>query len=180
MRGGVRRFVPARCGWLESYVDRDQPRTQRIAAAGDHDLWIGHAPSREEIDERIGNDEEARHLLFNWSMAEFVERYLADERLQSPILAKASLAPMPALLIPGLHPSASIIPRAGLAVCPGWGYVKGGMGMVSFFFCDAAREAGAMVAAGVPVAESCPAKACCSREANAFRLQWSSRTPTRW
>ena len=33
-----------------------------------------------------------------------------------------------------------------------WGYVQGGMGMVSFYFCDAAREAGAMVATGVPVA----------------------------
>ena len=25
-----------------------------------------------------------------------------------------------------------------------WGYVRGGMGMVSFYFCDAAREAGAL------------------------------------
>lgn len=37
-----------------------------------------------------------------------------------------------------------------------WGYVQGGMGMVSFYFCDAAREAGAMVAAGVPVAQILP------------------------
>jgi phytoene dehydrogenase-like protein len=37
-----------------------------------------------------------------------------------------------------------------------WGYVKGGMGMVSFYFCDAAREAGAVVAAGVKVAEILP------------------------
>lgn len=37
-----------------------------------------------------------------------------------------------------------------------WGYVKGGMGMVSFYFCDAAREAGAVVACGVPVARIMP------------------------
>ena len=37
-----------------------------------------------------------------------------------------------------------------------WGYVQGGMGMVSFYFCDAAREAGAVVAAGVAVAEILP------------------------
>jgi phytoene dehydrogenase-like protein len=37
-----------------------------------------------------------------------------------------------------------------------WGYVKGGMGMVSFYFCDAAREAGATVASGVPVARISP------------------------
>jgi phytoene dehydrogenase-like protein len=37
-----------------------------------------------------------------------------------------------------------------------WGYVKGGMGMVSFYFCDAAREAGATVATGVPVGQIIP------------------------
>jgi phytoene dehydrogenase-like protein len=37
-----------------------------------------------------------------------------------------------------------------------WGYVKGGMGMVSFYFCDAAREAGATVTAGVNVARILP------------------------
>ena len=37
-----------------------------------------------------------------------------------------------------------------------WGYVRGGMGMVSFYFCDAAREAGATVVSGVPVAAIVP------------------------
>jgi phytoene dehydrogenase-like protein len=37
-----------------------------------------------------------------------------------------------------------------------WGYVKGGMGMVSFAIADAAREAGAVLACGVPVAEILP------------------------
>ena len=37
-----------------------------------------------------------------------------------------------------------------------WGYVRGGMGMVSFYFCDAAREAGATVATGLPVAAVLP------------------------
>src|SRR5207248_2439075 len=37
-----------------------------------------------------------------------------------------------------------------------WGYVQGGMGMVSFFLCDAAREAGATVAAGVSVSQIVP------------------------
>jgi phytoene dehydrogenase-like protein len=38
-----------------------------------------------------------------------------------------------------------------------WGYVVGGMGRVSFILCDIAREAGAVVAAGVPVARIVPA-----------------------
>jgi phytoene dehydrogenase-like protein len=39
-----------------------------------------------------------------------------------------------------------------------WGYVDGGMGMVSFLLCDIARESGATVAAGVPVARILPGK----------------------
>ena len=39
---------------------------------------------------------------------------------------------------------------------PVWGYVKGGMGMISFAIADAAAEAGAVLAAGVPVGEILP------------------------
>ena len=39
---------------------------------------------------------------------------------------------------------------------PIWGYVKGGMGMVSFAIAEAAREAGAVLAPGVPVGEILP------------------------
>jgi phytoene dehydrogenase-like protein len=39
-----------------------------------------------------------------------------------------------------------------------WGYVEGGMGMVSFLLCDIATEAGAVVAAGVPVTRIVPAE----------------------
>ena len=41
---------------------------------------------------------------------------------------------------------------------PLWGYVEGGMGMCSFAIADAAAEAGATLACGVPVAESSPAR----------------------
>jgi phytoene dehydrogenase-like protein len=37
-----------------------------------------------------------------------------------------------------------------------WGYVAGGMGMVSFLLCDVARESGAIVATGAPVARIVP------------------------
>ena len=39
---------------------------------------------------------------------------------------------------------------------PVWGYVKGGMGMISFAIADAAQEAGATLAAGVPVSRDHP------------------------
>jgi phytoene dehydrogenase-like protein len=37
-----------------------------------------------------------------------------------------------------------------------WGYVIGGMGMVSFILCDIARDLGAVVATGIPVARIIP------------------------
>src|SRR5262249_8007225 len=37
-----------------------------------------------------------------------------------------------------------------------WGYVKGGVGMVSFILCDIARSEGVVVAAGVPVGRILP------------------------
>jgi hypothetical protein len=49
------------------------------------------------------------------------------------------------------------------------------MGMVSFYFCDAAREAGAVVAAGVNVARIFPEKAYCSKVESASPLRLSSR-----
>ena len=37
-----------------------------------------------------------------------------------------------------------------------WGYVQGGMGMVSFILCDIARDSGAVVLTGIPVAHIIP------------------------
>src|SRR5664279_2833120 len=59
-----------------------------LRPAGPGDLWIGEPPAREQIDDRLGGDEEARALLFDWSMAEYVERYLDDERLQCAYLGQ--------------------------------------------------------------------------------------------
>ena len=44
-----------------------------------------------------------------------------------------------------------------------WGYVEGGMGRISFAIGEAAAESGAVLAAGVGVAEIFPATGSCSR-----------------
>src|SRR5580704_15239270 len=36
----------------------------KLRPPGDRDVWIGDAPTREQIDDRLGNDEEAKGLLF--------------------------------------------------------------------------------------------------------------------
>ena len=135
------------------------------------DLWVGKAPTIEEIDERLGGDHEARQLLFEWSMVECVENYFQDERLQMAYLGQGVIGTNAS---PHDRGTASIHfhhQSGRLGGSPGmWGYVKGGMGMVSFILCDIARDLGAAVAdrhARWP--GSSPAKGSSSREASGSR-----------
>src|ERR1700741_1368998 len=90
-------------------------------------------------------------------MAVVVERYLKDERLQVAYLGQGVIGTNASPFDPGTA-SIRFHPASGrLGGMPGmWGYVRGGMGMVSFYFCDAAREAGGTVISGVPVAQIMP------------------------
>ncbi len=124
---------------------------------GDGDLWIGEAPTREQIEERLGKDEEAKLVLFDWSMAQFVEHYLRDERLQTAYLGQGVIGTNASPFDAGTASIRFHHSSGRLGGMPGmWGYVKGGMGMVSFYFCDAAQEAGAVIATGIPVARITP------------------------
>jgi len=153
----IRRFAPddvagfnAMCGVVRRVRDALRP-------ANEHDMWIGEAPTREQIEERLGNDDEARALLFDWSMAEYVEHYLKAEQLQVAYLGQGVIGTNASPFDKGTASVRFHHSSGRLGGMPGmWGYVKGGMGMVSFYLCDAAREAGAVVAAGVPVAQILP------------------------
>lgn len=128
-----------------------------IRPAGRDDLWIGEAPTREQLEERIGDDAEARHLLFDWSMAEFVEHYLSDERLQIAYLGQGVIGTNASPFDPGTASIRFHHSSGRLGGLPGsWGYVSGGMGTVSFLIADAAREAGAVIVSEVAVAQIIP------------------------
>ncbi len=161
----VRRFALGDVeGWramsdtLRRLRDAMRPAGQPDEASADaRDLWIGDAPTSEQIDERLGNDQEARHMLLDWSMAEMVEHYLRDPRLQSAYLGQGVIGTNASPFDPGTASIRFHHASGRLAGMPGmWGYVAGGMGMVSFYLCDAARDAGAVVACGVPVAAILP------------------------
>ncbi len=127
------------------------------AEAWSGDAWIGDAPTREQIEDRLGSDDEAHALLFDWSMAEFVERYVEDERLHVAYLGQGVIGTNASPFDKGTASIRFHHASGRLGGIPGmWGYVRGGMGMVSFYFCDAAREAGATVVSGVPVAQILP------------------------
>ncbi len=125
----------------------------------DRDVWLHRAPSREEIEARLGHDRDAIGLLFEWSMAELMDRFLVDERMQMAYMGQGVVGSAASPFDPGtasiyFHHYCGRLDPSGE---PGaWGYVTGGMGMVSFLIHDAAVEAGAVVAAGVPVARIIP------------------------
>ena len=121
------------------------------------DTWVGAAPDRAEIEELLAGDAEAIDVVFEASIAEVVERYVHDERLRTALHGQGIIGTWAGPRDPGtagvhlMHASGTVEGRAGA-----WGYVDGGMGRVSFALADAAIEAGAVVAAGVPVGAVLP------------------------
>jgi phytoene dehydrogenase-like protein len=153
----VRRFAPGDLEGWKAMNDTLMRLRDALRPSGNRDCWIGDAPTPEEIDERLGDDQEARHLLYDWSMAEFVEHYLRDPRLQSAYLGQGVIGTNASPFDPGTASIRFHHASGRLGGMPGmWGYVAGGMGMVSFYIADAAQEAGAVVACGVPVAQILP------------------------
>jgi phytoene dehydrogenase-like protein len=153
----IARFAPQDLNGWRAMCDVIRRLRNALRPEGERDAWIGDAPSPEEIDARLGADTEARSVLFDWSMAEFVEHYLTDERLQVAMLGQGVIGTNASPFDAGTASIRFHHASGRLGGMPGmWGYVQGGMGMVSFFLCDAAREAGAVVAAGVPVAQILP------------------------
>ncbi len=153
----IRRFAPKDVpGWRAMSATMRRLR-DALRPEGERDLWIGDPPTPEQIEARIGNDKEAKLLLFEWSMAEFVEHYLSDEHLQSAYLGQGVIGTNASPFDAGTASIHFHHSSGRLGGMPGmWGYVKGGMGMISFYFCDAAREAGAAIATRVPVAQIVP------------------------
>ncbi len=165
----------AMCAVIRRLRDALRPPTE-------DDCWIGEALTRGEIEERLGDDPEARAVLFDWSMAEMLEHYLHDERLQVAMMGQGVIGTNASPFDPGTASIRFHHASGRLGGIPGmWGYVKGGMGMVSFYFCDAAREAGATVVSGVPVAQILPGEGVMleSGERIAARVVVSNADPRR-
>ena len=153
----IRRLAPGDVKGWKAMLDVKSRLREALRPANDRDLWLDPSPSREEIDRRLRGDDDARALLNDWSMLECVQRFIRDERLQMAYLGQGVIGTN----APPTHPgTASIWYHHGsgrMYDMPGtWGYVRGGMGTISFILCDVAREAGATVATGVSVARILP------------------------
>jgi phytoene dehydrogenase-like protein len=153
----VRRFAPSDLeGWRAFCAVKGRLR-DALRPEGDRDIWVGRAPSRAQIKSRLGGDEEAIKLLFEWSMVECLEHYFRDERLQCAYLGQGVIGTNASPHDPGTASIHYHHQSGRLGGVPGlWGYVHGGIGMVSFILADIARDLGAAVLTGIPVAQILP------------------------
>jgi phytoene dehydrogenase-like protein len=130
---------------------------RRRLRAGARDTWIGESPSRAELEELLHDDQQMIDILFDASIAEVLEDYIKDQRLvdalfgQGVIGAYAGPRDWGTASVKLMHYQGDLEGQG-----PVWGYVKGGMGMISFAIAEAAVEAGAVLACGTEVAEILP------------------------
>ncbi len=121
------------------------------------DTWIGESPTRPELEELLGHDQWMTDILFNASISEVLDHYVDDRRLKDALFGQGVIGAYAGPEDEGtasvklMHYQGDLHGRG-----PVWGYVRGGMGVVSFAIAEAAEEAGAVLACGVPVAEILP------------------------
>jgi phytoene dehydrogenase-like protein len=136
-------------GDVEGYARYEQlfGRVRRALRAPEHDTWLGDAPARGEIEDLLGGDRELIEVLFDEPIAAVVERHVKDERLRIALHGQGLIGTWAGPRDPGtaavhaMHTMGTLEGRGG-----GWGYVEGGMGLISVALGTAAREAGAVIA----------------------------------
>jgi phytoene dehydrogenase-like protein len=153
----VARLAP---GDVEGFA-RYQALFDRIADAlrppDERDVWLGEPPDREALAERLDHDTEALEVLFELSMVDLLSRYLTDQRLIDALAGQGIIGTYASPYDAGTaavhfhHSCGWTNGRRGA-----WGFVRGGLGQVSFLLAAAAADAGATIVTGVPVARIVP------------------------
>lgn len=123
---------------------------------GPRDTWVGASPTRAELEEILG-DRMMIDALFEASIADVLDEFVSDQRLKDALFGQGVIGTFAGPHDPGTA-SVKLMHYQGDLLGGGaiWGYVRGGMGMISFAIADAAQDAGAVLACGVPVGEIVP------------------------
>ena len=121
------------------------------------DTWEGESPTREQLEKRLGHDGELISVLFEESIADTLDRYVDDQRMKDALYGQGVIGAWAGPRDPGTASIKLMHYQGDLGgQGPLWGYVEGGMGQISFAIAQAARDLGAQLATGVPVAEILP------------------------
>jgi phytoene dehydrogenase-like protein len=138
--------------------EADFDRIRRLLRAGPAgDTWQAPSPSRGELEAALGGEAKLVSIAFEESIAATLDRYIDDERLKNALAPQGLIGTFAGPRDRGTA-SIRLMHHQGdlLGLGSVWGYVEGGMGRVSFAIAEAALEAGAQLAAGVPVARVIP------------------------
>jgi phytoene dehydrogenase-like protein len=130
----------------EALFDRIRDRLRRGPLG---DTWDEPAPSRAEVEGLFADDAEAAEVLLDAPIASVIERHVRDDRLRTALHGQGIIGTFAGPRDPG---TAWVHAHHRLGLLGGWGFVAGGMGQVSFALADAARDAGAVLTSGTPVA----------------------------
>jgi len=130
---------------------------RRLLRKGERDAWEGETPTRPEIESMLGGNQTMIDLVFEASIAEVMDDFFSDRRLHDAFFGGGVIGTWAGPRDKGTA-SVKLMHHQGDLDGTGsnWAYVEGGMGMVSFAIADAARDAGAVLACGVPVARVIP------------------------
>jgi phytoene dehydrogenase-like protein len=106
---------------------------RRRLRTGARDTWVGETPTRAEIEELLGGEQTMLDVVFSASIAEVLDDHMSDQRLKDALFGQGVIAayggPKDAgtASIKLMHYQGDLEGQG-----PVWGYVQGGMGMVSF------------------------------------------------
>lgn len=149
--GSVRGFGAMQRFWADV--------NERLRPDSDDDIWLHEPPTRDEIERRLGGDRDRVAAVFERSVVDDLQRYLDDERLVDALAGQGIIGTNASPTDPGTafvryhHGSGRLAGGAG-----DWGFVRGGIGMVSETIRRAAVEAGARVATGLEVVSVRPGR----------------------
>ena len=143
-RASTRSGSPATTSTATGPTSRSSTRCANGCAPRGRDSWIGDSPTRDELEDMLGHDQWMIDILFDASIAEVLDHYIDDHRLkdalygQGVIGAYAGPRDWGTASVKLMHYQGDLQGQG-----PVWGYVRGGMGMISFALAEAAVEAGA-------------------------------------
>lgn len=153
----IKAFAPQDLAGFQAMSALKARVRDKLRPDGPQDIWLDPFPTREKIEDRLGDDPLAKKLLFEWSMAEMLDHFLTDEHLRIALLGQGVIGTNAGPLDKGTASVHFHHASGRMGGMPGqWGYVRGSMGMVSRLIAEAAVEAGATIEIGVPVARIVP------------------------
>src|SRR4029450_6157419 len=151
------RFAERDIQGMLDYEDMFDRLRLALRTGPEGDTWQGESPTREQLEERLGQHGELISVLFEESIADTLDRYVADQRMKDALYGQGVIGAWAGPRDPGTASIKLMHYQGDLGgQGPLWGYVEGGMGQISFAIAQAARDLGAQLATGVPGAEILP------------------------